>query len=81
MKFYLIIAAWVIGAPMIMVFTYQTKINTAFVLFPTMAILGVASMRIRCPQCRQPVGYLGYGFWGPFVPRNCRKCGHDLTIA
>jgi hypothetical protein len=51
-----------------------------FVLFPAIAIVGGYSMTIRCPNCRRPVGYWGYGFWGGFgfPPRLCRKCGRDL---
>jgi hypothetical protein len=50
-----------------------------FVLFPGVAIFGIYQMTIRCPKCRRPIAYWGYGFWVR-PPKLCRKCGYDLTI-
>lgn len=78
----------VIGVGMIGVWTFflsgHSNLNPLFTVVPLGAACAVASMNIRCPACKRPVAYLGpgpspYGMWGPFCPRKCRTCGHDLA--
>ena len=33
----------------------------------------------KCPQCREMVGRNYLEYWTPYVPKNCRSCGCDLT--
>jgi len=55
-------------------------------VFPFAFGVALAMKRMRCPRCSAPIGwhtlrFLGHEleWWSPLAPKNCQRCGHDLT--
>jgi hypothetical protein len=73
-------------APGLLLIALAAYISPWFILaFLLLAVgVGLAGRRVRCPRCKQPVGYVRaasgrFGLWIELAPRKCRSCGYDLT--
>ncbi len=81
-KYRMALATWVTGG--LVLGLLAVEVSNLFIapLLVLMAVLGVYTLNLRCPNCGHPVllGLPGQ-FWGvrSWVPRRCASCGVELN--
>ena len=74
----LIFVVFPVGALILSALGMTLDRGFTFAAFGYTIVIGLWALLVTCPSCSARLVWQGYLLF-PFLPRHCRRCGHDLT--